>query len=52
MVVGHTPQSRGISAACGGQVWRIDTGMSHFYGGPLQLLEIESGQVRVRGEAS
>jgi len=52
MVVGHTPQSHGISAACGSQVWRIDTGLSHFYGGPLQLLEIESGQARVRGDAS
>jgi hypothetical protein len=52
MVVGHTPQSHGISAACDGQVWRIDTGMSHFYGGPPQWLEIDSGQVRVRGESS
>lgn len=48
MVVGHTPQSRGISSACDGKVWRIDTGMSHVYGGPLQVLEIEAGQVRVR----
>lgn len=50
MVVGHTPQPRGISAACGERVWRIDTGMSHAYGGPVQVLEIESGRVRVRGE--
>lgn len=48
MVVGHTPQARGISPACGEKVWRIDTGMSHFYGGRLQLLEIERAQVRVR----
>jgi hypothetical protein len=50
MVVGHTPQTRGVSAACGEQVWRIDTGMSHFYGGPVQVLELESGRVRVRAE--
>jgi hypothetical protein len=51
MVVGHTPQARGISPACGEKVWRIDTGMSHFYGGPVQVLEIESGRVRVRSES-
>jgi hypothetical protein len=50
MVVGHTPQPRGISAACGDRVWRIDTGMSHACGGPVQVLEIESGRVRVRRE--
>ena len=48
MVVGHTPQSRGISAACGEKVWRIDTGMSHAFGGPLQVLEIDGDRVRVR----
>ena len=47
MVVGHTPQTRGISAACNEKVWRIDTGMSHAYGGPLQVLEIDTGRVRV-----
>jgi hypothetical protein len=48
MVVGHTPQTRGISPACGEKVWRIDTGMSHAYGGPLQVLEIDAGRVKVR----
>ena len=48
MVVGHTPQPRGISAACGDKVWRIDTGMSHSFGGALQVLEIEAGRVHVR----
>jgi hypothetical protein len=47
MIVGHTPQARGIDAACGDRVWRIDTGMSHYYGGPLQWLEIEAGRARV-----
>jgi hypothetical protein len=46
--VGHTPQPRGISAACGDKVWRIDTGMSHSFGGALQVLEIEAGRVHVR----
>jgi Icc-related predicted phosphoesterase len=48
MIVGHTPQPRGISAACGEKVWRIDTGMSHVFGGALQVLEIEAARVRVR----
>jgi hypothetical protein len=48
MVVGHTPQSGGISAACDEKVWRIDTGMSHFFGGRLQVLELEGDRARVR----
>jgi hypothetical protein len=47
MIVGHTPQARGIDGACGDRVWRIDTGLSHYYGGPLQWLEIEGGRARV-----
>jgi hypothetical protein len=49
MVVGHTPQARGINSACGDRVWRIDTGLSHHYGGPLEWLEIEAGRARVGG---
>lgn len=45
MVVGHTPQQSGITAACDGAVWRIDTGMSHFYGGPLEVLELRGERV-------
>jgi len=52
MVVGHTPQAQGINAACGGKVWRIDTGMSHFYGGPPQWLELEGDQARVQREGA
>jgi len=47
MVVGHTPQKQGINSACRGKVWRIDSGMSAFYGGPVQVLEIEGDRVRV-----
>ncbi len=32
MVVGHTVQRGGISAACAEQVWRIDVGLSRFFG--------------------
>jgi hypothetical protein len=33
LVIGHTVQSRGDSpAACGGQVWRLDFGMSEAFG--------------------
>jgi hypothetical protein len=47
MVVGHTVQEEGITSACGGRVWRIDTGMSSHYGGPLEVLQIEGDSVRV-----
>ncbi len=50
MVVAHTPQPAGISAACDQRVWRIDTGMAAHYGGPTQVLEIreESSEQKVR----
>ncbi|HEX4339904.1 MAG TPA: metallophosphoesterase [Polyangiaceae bacterium] len=47
MVVGHTPHESGITPACGDRVWRIDTGMSKFYGGPLQVLEIQGDKTTV-----
>lgn len=48
MVVGHTPQPRGINSACGGRVWRIDTGMSKVYGGRPEAIEItKRGAVRI-----
>lgn len=44
MVVGHTPQSDGISSACDGRVYRIDTGAGRFYGsGPKEVLELRPG---------
>jgi hypothetical protein len=51
MVVGHTPQLMGITAACDERVWRIDTGMSRFYGGPVEVLEIADGVVQVLRQA-
>jgi hypothetical protein len=47
MVVGHTPQKSGISSACGERVYRIDVGLSRFYGGPLQILQITSKGVEI-----
>jgi hypothetical protein len=48
MVVGHTVQRGGISSACGDRVYRIDVGLSRYYGeGPIQVLEIADGQVRI-----
>lgn len=46
MVVGHTVQKE-INSACDGRVWRIDVGMSRFYGGPTQVLEIQGSALRV-----
>ncbi len=40
MVVGHTVQKSGISSACNDRVYRIDVGLSRFYGGPIQILQI------------
>jgi hypothetical protein len=48
MVVGHTVQSSGISSACDDRVYRIDVGLSRYYGnGPIQVLEIEGERVRI-----
>jgi hypothetical protein len=47
MVVGHTPHEEGISSACDGRVWRIDTGLSSYYGGPTEVLEIRGEAVSV-----
>ena len=47
MVVAHTPQLGGITSACDGRLWRIDTGMASHYGGPIQALEITASGVKV-----
>lgn len=47
MVVGHTPQRSGITNACDGKVWRIDTGLSRHFGGPTEVLEIRGDNVAV-----
>jgi hypothetical protein len=52
MVVGHTVQQRGINSECAGKVWRIDVGLSRFYGGKPSVLEIRGEQVRPLTEAT
>jgi hypothetical protein len=47
MIVGHTVQEGGITQRCGGDVWCIDSGMSSYYGGEVQVLEIVGDSVRV-----
>jgi Calcineurin-like phosphoesterase len=48
LVVGHTVQEGGINSACAGRVWRIDVGLSRFYGTtPPSALEITANGVRV-----
>ncbi|HOU89945.1 MAG TPA: metallophosphoesterase [Polyangiaceae bacterium] len=46
MVVGHTVQQSGITSACEGRVWRIDVGLSAYYGGGLGALEITAAGAR------
>ncbi|ACY17101.1 metallophosphoesterase [Haliangium ochraceum] len=50
MVVGHTPQADGITSACDGRVWRIDTGMAAHYGGAVQALELRGDSARILSE--
>ena len=45
MVVGHTVQLDGITSACDGLVWRIDTGLAAYYGGPATALEIDDDEI-------
>jgi hypothetical protein len=51
MVVGHTVQHHGVNSACGGSVWRIDVGLSHYFGGPIEALEIRGDSVTVLRES-
>jgi hypothetical protein len=46
LVVGHTVQDE-ANAACDGQVWRLDVGMSEYYGGSPAVLEITPDGVNV-----
>ncbi|RLA63837.1 MAG: calcineurin [Epsilonproteobacteria bacterium] len=47
MIVAHTVQLDGINNACDEMVWRVDVGMSHFYGGQAQALEIRGNQINI-----
>lgn len=45
MVVAHTVQQTGITAACSDQVWRVDVGLARYYGGLPSVLEIVGDRV-------
>ena len=45
MVLGHTPDLKGIELLYGGRLARVDTGNSRAYGGPLSWLEIVGGRM-------
>jgi hypothetical protein len=48
LVVGHTVQKAGINAACSDRLFRIDVGLSSFYGdNPAQVLEITPQGTRI-----
>ena len=51
MVVGHTVHIGGVTSACDGKVWRVDVGISHHYGGPIEALEVVGDTVAVLREA-
>lgn len=49
MVIAHTVR-KSIGSRCGDQIWAIDAGMSSYYGGELQVLEIiDDRRIRVIG---
>ncbi|HKO49210.1 MAG TPA: metallophosphoesterase [Polyangiaceae bacterium] len=52
LVVGHTVQARGINSACDGRVWRIDVGLSRYYGGKPSVLEIRGDRVQVLSDTA
>ncbi len=43
MIVAHTVHKT-IESKCGGKAWATDVGMSRYYGGDLQVLEINDGK--------
>jgi predicted MPP superfamily phosphohydrolase len=45
IVIGHTPLLSGIAIVQDGQLVRIDTGISRYYGGKLSYLEIIDGKL-------
>lgn len=48
IVVGHTVQKTGVTSICDGSVWRIDVGLSKYYGdSPISVLEVKAGKVGV-----
>uniref|UniRef100_A0ACD5VRF8 Uncharacterized protein n=2 Tax=Avena sativa TaxID=4498 RepID=A0ACD5VRF8_AVESA len=51
MVVGHTPQTRGVNCKCDGKVWCVDVGMSYgVLNSRPEVLEIVNDRPRVLKE--
>jgi hypothetical protein len=44
MIVAHSVQST-ITGYCDNKVWAVDVGMSRYYGGPIEVLEIVDDEV-------
>ena len=51
MVIAHTVLKT-ITSRCAGRVWAIDVGISRYYGGDLQVLEIVGDEFKVLSERS
>eukprot|EP00238_Polyblepharides_amylifera_P003518 CAMPEP_0196578186 /NCGR_PEP_ID=MMETSP1081-20130531/7135_1 /TAXON_ID=36882 /ORGANISM="Pyramimonas amylifera, Strain CCMP720" /LENGTH=341 /DNA_ID=CAMNT_0041897323 /DNA_START=165 /DNA_END=1190 /DNA_ORIENTATION=+ len=48
MVVGHTPQEKGVNSECRGQLWRIDVGQSRgIMGATPEVIEIKGDTVTI-----
>jgi hypothetical protein len=47
MVVGHTVQDDGIGPFCDERVWCIDSGLSEYYGGRIEVLEIDGDEIKI-----
>lgn len=45
IVIAHTPDTSGIHSYADGRLWRIDTGISRIYGGPVSWLDIQGDAV-------
>lgn len=53
LVIGHTVQEHGITSACNDRLFRIDIGLSAFYGvKPPQVLEVTAAGARILGAGS
>lgn len=54
MVVGHTPQPAGVTSACDGHVYRVDVGLSDYYGksNRTQVLELTPNGAKVLGDGA
>lgn len=44
MIVAHTVQAT-ITGYCDNKVWAVDVGMSRYYGGPIEVLEIVDDEI-------